>query len=122
MFDYRLVVFKNWYLSLLNFKRAKFSEHDIREPLPVSGQRRFISEMQKVFIRFDLHWHRFSCLQGQSSEIFDHHFCHHSNLPGLLTNGLKYFRIWLRFRRVIQIFPNLPGVIRNTMGNQFFRT
>ena len=25
------------------------------------------------------------------------------NLHGPLTNGLKYFRFWLRFRRVIQI-------------------
>ena len=28
---------------------------------------------------------------------------HHSNLSGTLTNGLEYFRFWLRFRRVIQM-------------------
>ena len=35
---------------------------------------------------------------------------HHSNQPGPLTNGLKYFRFWLRVRRAIQNFMNLPGV------------
>ena len=29
-------------------------------------------------------------------------FFHHSNWSGPLTNGLKYFRIWLSFRRDIQ--------------------
>ena len=29
---------------------------------------------------------------------------HNSRLPGPLNNGLKYFRFWLRFRRVIQVF------------------
>ena len=82
----------------------------------------FISEMQKIFFWFDLHQYQFSCFKGQSSEIFDPHFCHHSNLPGLLTNGLKYFRIWLRFCRVIWTFPNLPGVNSNTVlwGISFF--
>ena len=37
-------------------------------------------------------------------------FCHHSNLPGPLTNRWKHFRFWLRFGRVIKIFLNLPGV------------
>ena len=37
-------------------------------------------------------------------------FFHHSNQPGPLTNGLKYFRFWLSFCRVIWIFLNLPGV------------
>ena len=56
-------------------------------------------------------------LKVQSHEIFYPHFFHHSNLPGSLTNGLKYFRFWLRFRRVIRIFRgiilcrvNLPAV------------
>ena len=37
-------------------------------------------------------------------------FSHNLNQPGPLTNGTKYFRFWLSFRRVIQIFMNLPGV------------
>ena len=38
-------------------------------------------------------------------------FFHHLNLPRPLINRLKHFRIWLRFRRVIQIFLKyLPGV------------
>ena len=31
-------------------------------------------------------------LKGQSNEIFDLHFFHNSNLPGPLTNRLKYFQ------------------------------
>ena len=42
-------------------------------------------------------------LKGQSNEIFDLLFFHHFNQPGPLTNGLKYFRIWFRFRRDIRI-------------------
>ena len=42
-------------------------------------------------------------IKRQSNEIFDLHFFHYSNLSGPLTNGLKYFRFWLRFRGVIQI-------------------
>ena len=30
-------------------------------------------------------------------------FFHHLNQPRLLTNGLKYFRIWFRFCRDIRI-------------------
>ena len=38
-------------------------------------------------------------LKGQSNEIFDLQFFFNiSNLPGPLTNGLKYFRFWLSFR------------------------
>ena len=29
---------------------------------------------------------------------------HNSSLPGPLSNGLKYFRVWLRFCRVIRVF------------------
>ena len=32
---------------------------------------------------------------------------YHLNLPGPLTNWLTYFRFWLRFRRVIQIFRGI---------------
>ena len=46
-------------------------------------------------------------LKGQSNKLFDPHFFHPSNLPGPLTNGLKYFRFWLRFSRVIWIFTGL---------------
>ena len=49
-------------------------------------------------------------LKGQSNEICYSHFFHHLNLLGPLTNRLKHFRFWLRFRRVIQIFLILPGV------------
>ena len=49
-------------------------------------------------------------LKGQSNEIFDLQFFYHLNQPGPLTNGLNYFRFWWSFRRVIQIFVNLPGV------------
>ena len=33
-------------------------------------------------------------LKGQSNDIFDLHFFQHSNRPGSVTNGLKYFRFW----------------------------
>ena len=32
---------------------------------------------------------------------------YHLNLPGPLTNWLTYFRFWLRFRRVVQIFRGI---------------
>ena len=62
-----------------------------------------------------------SYIKGNSNEIINYFFSLHSNLPGPLTNGLKYFRFWLRLREVIQIFPknlkgydtagvNLPGI------------
>ena len=41
--------------------------------------------------------------------IWDNLF-HHSNQPGPLTNGLKYFRYWFRFCRDICIFPNFREV------------
>ena len=44
-----------------------------------------------------------------SIEIFDPDPFRHSNLPGPLTNRLKYFRFWLRFRNYLN-FWNLPGV------------
>ena len=37
-------------------------------------------------------------LKGQSNEIFDLQFFHNSNLPRPLTNGLTFFRVWLRIR------------------------
>ena len=40
-------------------------------------------------------------------------FYYYSNLPRRVTDGLKYFRFWLRFSRVIQILgfkkTDLPG-------------
>ena len=36
--------------------------------------------------------------ENESNEIFDIQFFHNSNLPGPLTNQLKYFRFWLIFR------------------------
>ena len=42
-------------------------------------------------------------LKGQFNEILDLQFCHHSNLSGPLTNGLKYFRILLYLWCDIQI-------------------
>ena len=44
-------------------------------------------------------------LKRQFNEIFDLQFflLHNSSLPGPLTNGLKYFRLWFRFRWVIWI-------------------
>ena len=52
-----------------------------------------------------------SYIKGNSNEIINYFFSLHSNLPGPLTNGLTYFRFWLRIREVIQIFPkNLTGV------------
>ena len=51
---------------------------------------------------------------GPSNEILDLHFFHHSNLPEPLTNGLKYFRFWLRFCWLIRILvsKNWPqGII-----------
>ena len=52
----------------------------------------------------------FTTLKGQSNKIFDPHFFHHSNLPGPLTNRLKYFRFWFCFRRDIPIFLNFRWV------------
>ena len=49
-------------------------------------------------------------LKGQSNEILEPHFFHNSNQLGPLTNELKYFRFWFRFRRDIHIFKNFPGV------------
>ena len=46
-----------------------------------------------------------SYLKWQSNEIFDLFF-HNSSLPGPLSNGLKYFWFWLRFRRVIRVFQD----------------
>ena len=55
----------------------------------------------------------YSGLKGQSNEIFNLPFFYNSNQHWLLTNGLKYFRFWLRIRKVIQILSSkiwLPGV------------
>ena len=42
-------------------------------------------------------------VKGQSNEIFHPKFLfHHSNQPRPLTNVLKYFQIWFRFRGDIQ--------------------
>ena len=48
-------------------------------------------------------------LKGQSKEIFDPLFS--SFEPAwALTNGLKYFRFWLRFVKLLKQFLNLPAV------------
>ena len=49
-------------------------------------------------------------LKGQFNEIFYPQFFHHSNRPGPLTNGLKYFRFWFRFRQDIHIFSEFRAV------------
>ena len=41
--------------------------------------------------------------KGTVQRDFGPHFFHNSNQPGSLTNGLKYFRFWFRFRRDIRI-------------------
>ena len=46
-------------------------------------------------------------LKGYSNKITSSLF--HSNLPGPLTNGFKYVRFWLRFRRAIQIFLKISA-------------
>ena len=46
-------------------------------------------------------------IKGTVHRDFRLSFFHHSNLPGSLTNGLKYFRFWSRFRRVVQIFQGI---------------
>ena len=59
---------------------------------------------------FIVHWNpslNCSNIKGTVQQDFRTSFFHNSNLPGPLTNGLKYFRFWLRIRRVIQIFRNL---------------
>ena len=43
-------------------------------------------------------------LKGQSTRFLTISFIPHPNRPGLLTNGLKYFRIWFRFRPDIRNF------------------
>ena len=49
--------------------------------------------------------------KGIFQRDFRPNFFHHSNLPGPLTNRLKYFQFWFRFRQVNQIFrKNLPTV------------
>ena len=45
-------------------------------------------------------------LKGQSNEILNLHFFHYSNLSGPLSDGLQYFKFWIRFRRVIQILAS----------------
>ena len=56
-----------------------------------------------------------SYLKGQSTDIFDLFF-YNTSLPGPLSNGLKYFRFRLVFRRVIQIFcKNFPAEYHNTV-------
>ena len=54
--------------------------------------------------------------KGQSNEIFDLHFFHNSNLPGPLTNGLKYSQFCLRIHRVIRIFQSPRGMIPLSPG------
>ena len=54
------------------------------------------------------------CIDSSSlplnGQIFKPRFFHNSNMLGQVTNGVKYFRFWLRFCWDIRIFPNLPGV------------
>ena len=52
-------------------------------------------------------------LKGQFDEIFNPHFFHNSNLPGLLTNGLKYFR---KFRK-----SRWTGTLRMVIGQWPYR-
>ena len=49
-------------------------------------------------------------LTGQPNEIYCNtsNFVHQSNPPQPLTNGLKSFRFWSCFHRVIRIFLYLP--------------
>ena len=44
-----------------------------------------------------------SLKKGQSNEIFDLQFFHNLNLP-----GLKYYKFWLRIRRVIHPWGTIP--------------
>ena len=50
-------------------------------------------------------------------------FFHHSNLSGALTNGLKYFRFWFRFRGVIRSLGSKKltprGIIPRGVKNKF---
>ena len=76
-----------------------------------------------------LFWFRFSwigirntALKGQSKEIFDPQFFHHSNWPGSLTNGLKCFQILFCFCRDIQIFTKLRAVSADTAQSQAQRS
>ena len=46
---------------------------------------------------------RFYQFKGTVQRDFRPPFFHHSNRS--LTNGLKYFRFWFRFRRDFCIFP-----------------
>ena len=48
---------------------------------------------------------------GTEQRDFDLHFFHNSNLPGPLTNGLKYFRFWFRICQFIQIVQSPRGMI-----------
>ena len=43
-------------------------------------------------------------------------FFHHSNRPGSLTNGLKYFCFWFPFRRDFLIFPS-DSLLRGVNGH-----
>ena len=55
---------------------------------------------------FIVHWNpslNCSNIKGTVQQDFRTSFFHNSNLPGPLTNGLKYFRFWLRIHSVIQI-------------------
>ena len=63
-------------------------------------------------IHYSYFQHSFKCcafvelginsFKGTVQRDFELHFFHHSNQPGLLINGFKYFQFFLRFRRVIR--------------------
>ena len=52
----------------------------------------------KDLLGYSVHTRQNAHLKGQSNEIFDLHFFHHSNQFVPLINKFKYFRFLLRFR------------------------
>ena len=61
--------------------------------------------MQNYYFKYlqVLHKENKCFLKGTVQQEFHPSFFQYSYLPGPLTNGLKYFRFWLRFRGVIKI-------------------
>jgi hypothetical protein len=48
-------------------------------------------------------------LKGQYHEIFEPRFFHQSNLSRSLIIILKYFRIWIQFRRDVHEYVSAPS-------------
>ena len=70
----------------------------------------FTNQHEQVMSSYELRLnHIFVSWRDSPTRFSTLSFFHSSNLPGPLTNGLKYFRLWLRIRWVILNFQS-PGL------------